>query len=86
MDASSTCSARSSERARAVSTIAAATGMTPEVEIELRRVVDDEVRRLAEVVVAVADDHRVRAEQRAQRHPARGLGDDDEHRAADEVA
>ena len=29
VDASSTCSARSSERARAVSTIAAATGITP---------------------------------------------------------
>ena len=29
VDASSTCSARSSERARAVRTIAAATGMTP---------------------------------------------------------
>ena len=59
-------------------------GDDAEVEIELRGVVDDEVRRLAEVVVPVADDHRVRAEQRAQRHPARGLGDDDEQRAADE--
>ena len=59
-------------------------GDDAEVEIELRCVVDDEVRRLAEVVVPVADDDRVRAEQRAQRHPARGLGDDDEHRTADE--